>query len=63
MIAERFAVEHLRTAPEQKVWIAQTREGAGAGLGHFYVSILKALRAPGGEMWDQAEGVDFRRIS
>ncbi|AVA23687.1 MULTISPECIES: TniB family NTP-binding protein [unclassified Rhizobium] len=50
MIAERFAVEHLRSSPQQKVWIAQTREGAG--LGHFYASILQALRAPGGDMWD-----------
>lgn len=59
MIAERFAVEHLRTAPEQKVWIAQTREGAG--LGHFYGSILQALRAPGGDMRDvgrKAEQLD-----
>jgi SpoVK/Ycf46/Vps4 family AAA+-type ATPase len=50
MIAERFAVEHLRTAPKQGVWIVQTREGAG--LGHFYASILQALRAPGGDMRD-----------
>jgi hypothetical protein len=50
MIAERFAMEHLRTTPEQKVWIAQTREGAG--LGHFYASILQALRAPGADMRD-----------
>ncbi len=59
MIAERFAVEHLRTAPEQKVWIAQTREGAG--LGHFYGSILQALRTPGGDMRDvgrKAEQLD-----
>lgn len=27
MMAERFAVAHLRTS--QRVWIAQTREGAG----------------------------------
>ncbi|KPH04473.1 NTP-binding protein (plasmid) [Rhizobium acidisoli] len=59
MIAERFAVEHLRTSPEQKVWIAQTREGAG--LGHFYTSILQALRAPGSDIWDlrrKAEQLD-----
>lgn len=59
MIAERFAVEHLRTAPEQKVWIAQTREGAG--LGHFYASVLQAIRAPGGDMCDvgrKAEQLD-----
>ena len=34
MIAERFAVEHLRAADQQKVWVIQTREGAG--LSHFY---------------------------
>ena len=59
MIAERFAVEHLRASPEQRVWIAQTREGAG--LGHFYASILQALRAPGGDMRDvgrKAEQLD-----
>jgi SpoVK/Ycf46/Vps4 family AAA+-type ATPase len=59
MIAERFAVEHLRATPEQRVWIAQTREGAG--LGHFYASILQALRAPGGDMRDvgrKAEQLD-----
>ena len=59
MIAERFAVEHLRASPEQRVWIVQTREGAG--LGHFYASILQALRAPGGDMRDvgrKAEQLD-----
>ncbi|MBM7321931.1 TniB family NTP-binding protein [Agrobacterium sp. S2] len=60
MIAERFAVEHLKTSPEQqKVWMVQTREGAG--LGHFYASILQALRAPGGDIWDlrrKAEQLD-----
>ena len=44
MIAERFAVEHLRTAVSQRVWVVQTREGAG--LTHFYGRILQALRAP-----------------
>jgi hypothetical protein len=34
MIAERFAVEHLRTAERQRVWMVQTREGTG--LVHFY---------------------------
>jgi len=35
MIAERFAVDHLRTVSrqQQRVWIIQTREGAG--LTHF----------------------------
>jgi len=28
MIAERFAVEHLRRADRQRVWVIQTREGA-----------------------------------
>lgn len=46
MIAERFAVGHLRTAEQQRVWVVQTREGAG--LAHFYGSILQALRAPTG---------------
>lgn len=45
MIAERFAVEHLK-AEQQRVWVVQTREGAG--LAHFYGSILQALRAPVG---------------
>jgi hypothetical protein len=26
MIAERFAIDHLRTAPMQRVWVVQTRE-------------------------------------
>lgn len=50
MIAERFAVEHLRRSAEQRVWMIQTREGAG--LGHFYGSILQALRAPGEDLHD-----------
>lgn len=49
MIVERFAVDHLRRSKEQTVWIVQTREGAG--LGHFYASILHALNAPGGDVW------------
>lgn len=64
MIAERFAVEHLRTSPKQRVWIAQTREGAG--LGHFYASILQALRAPGADMWNlgrKAEQLDHLLFS
>jgi SpoVK/Ycf46/Vps4 family AAA+-type ATPase len=59
MIAERFAVEHLKTADQQKVWVVQTREGAG--LAHFYGSILHALRAPTGNSRDigrKAEQVD-----
>ncbi|MGO4562732.1 TniB family NTP-binding protein [Rhizobiales bacterium 3FA27D7] len=59
MIAERFAVEHLRTAVSQRVWVVQTREGAG--LTHFYGSILQALRAPIGRSRDvgrKAEQID-----
>lgn len=59
MIAERFAVEHLRTAESQRVWLVQTREGAG--LTHFYGSILQALRAPVGKSRDvgrKAEQID-----
>lgn len=59
MIAERFAIEHLRTSPTPRVWIVQTREGAG--LGHFYSSILQALRAPVGNVRDvgrRAEQLD-----
>ncbi|ACM29225.1 TniB family NTP-binding protein [Rhizobium rhizogenes] len=46
MLVERFAVDHLKMTPlpQRKVWIVQTREGAG--LVHFYGSILHALRAP-----------------
>lgn len=44
MIAERFAVEHVKNADQQRVWVVQTREGAG--LAHFYASILQSLRAP-----------------
>ena len=59
MIAERFAVGHLRTAEQQRVWVVQTREGAG--LTHFYGSILQALHAPTGSSRDvgrKAEQVD-----
>ncbi|MCV3211660.1 TniB family NTP-binding protein [Mesorhizobium sp. YC-39] len=59
MIAERFAVGHLRTAEQQRVWVVQPREGAG--LAHFYKSILQALRAPTGSSRNvgrKAEQVD-----
>ncbi|GLS34904.1 hypothetical protein GCM10010869_04920 [Mesorhizobium tianshanense] len=59
MIAERFAVGHLRAAEQQRVWVVQTREGAG--LAHFYGSILQALRAPTGNSRDvgrKAEQID-----
>lgn len=49
MIAERFAVEHLRQTDRQRVWVIQTREGAG--LSHFYASILSGLRAPQAAGW------------
>ena len=49
MIAKRFAVEHLRRADRQRVWVIQTREGAG--LAHFYASILSGLRAPQAAGW------------
>lgn len=49
MIAERFAVEHLRRVDRQRVWVIQTREGAG--LSHFYASILSGLRAPQAAGW------------
>ncbi len=61
MIAERFAVGHLRAAEQQRVWVVvQTREGAG--LAHFYGSILQALRAPTGNSRDigrKAEQIDY----
>ena len=48
MIAERFALTDLKaTRPEgeaQKVWVVQTREGAG--LLNFYDAILAAFQAP-----------------
>ncbi len=59
MIAERFAVGHLKAAEQQRVWVVQTREGAG--LVHFYGSILQALRAPMGSGRDvgrKAEQID-----
>jgi hypothetical protein len=59
MIADRFAVEHLRAAERQRVWAVQTREGAG--LAYFYGSILQAVRAPSGNSRDvgrKAEQID-----
>lgn len=59
MIAERFAVAHLNACESQRVWMVQTREGAG--LAHFYASILRALRAPMGNsrvVGRKAEQVD-----
>ena len=56
MIAERFAVAHLRAVEQQRVWVVQTREGAG--LAHFYGSILQALRAPTGSGRDVGRKVE-----
>jgi hypothetical protein len=59
MIAERFAVAHLKACEKQRVWVVQTREGAG--LAHFYASILSAFRAPTGNGRDvgrKAEQID-----
>ena len=48
MIAERFAITHFKEVQKlgkrQRVWVVQTREGAG--LVHFHAAILHALRAP-----------------
>jgi hypothetical protein len=49
MIVERFAIEHLRKSHPQRVWIIQTREGAG--MAHFYASVLAGLRAPQAAGW------------
>ncbi|RWE06158.1 MAG: NTP-binding protein [Mesorhizobium sp.] len=50
MVAERFAIEHLRMSSTQRVWIVQTHEGAE--LAHFYASVLQALKAPIGNVRD-----------
>ena len=44
MIVERFAMQDAAQSGQRRVWIVQTREGAG--LGHFYASILDGLGAP-----------------
>jgi len=48
MIAERFALTDLKAmraeGEAQKVWVVQTREGAG--LLNFYDAILTAFQAP-----------------
>jgi len=44
-----LASRALRVAEQQKVWVIQTREGAG--LSHFYASILSGLRAPQAAGW------------
>jgi SpoVK/Ycf46/Vps4 family AAA+-type ATPase len=44
MIAERFVLQHLGSAAQRKAWIVQTREGAG--LAHFYASVIAGLGAP-----------------
>jgi SpoVK/Ycf46/Vps4 family AAA+-type ATPase len=65
MIAERFAIAHLkevqRAGKPQRVWVVQTREGAG--LVHFYAAILHALRAPTGKTRDLvAKGEQIDRL-
>ncbi len=56
MIAERFALQHLKTARKQRVWVVQTHEGVG--LFHFYTSIIRALHAPstGGRSLNALDG-------
>lgn len=44
LIAERFVLQHMDSAPERRVWLAQTREGTG--LAHFYASLISGLGAP-----------------
>jgi SpoVK/Ycf46/Vps4 family AAA+-type ATPase len=44
MIAERFVLQHLDSAAQRRVWIVQTREGAG--LAHFYASVIAGFGAP-----------------
>ena len=44
LIAERFLLQHLKTASKQRVWVVQTREGAG--LVNFLSGIVKDMRAP-----------------
>jgi SpoVK/Ycf46/Vps4 family AAA+-type ATPase len=44
MIAERFVLQHLGSAPKRKAWILQTREGTG--LAHFYASVIAGFGAP-----------------
>jgi len=44
MIAERFALQQLRSGDRQRVWVIQTREGAG--MAHFLSGIIKDFRAP-----------------
>lgn len=63
MLIERFAIQHIRsneaTRAPQKVWIVQTREGAG--LAHFYGSIITAFRAPSAPIGIQAPASVARR--
>ncbi|KAB2912946.1 MAG: AAA family ATPase [Dechloromonas sp.] len=63
MLIERFAVQHLRAAEKsgdsQKVWIVQTREGAG--LSHLYGGIIAAFRAPSAPLGMMPAGSLARR--
>lgn len=60
MIAERFALDHLRRADRQRVWVIQTREGAG--LSHYCASILSGLRAPQAAGWRSLSRASDRSI-
>ena len=44
MIAERFVLQHIASSAQRKAWIVQTHEGAG--LAHFYASVIMGLGAP-----------------
>ncbi len=44
VIAERFLFHHLKAGGRQRVWIVQTREGAG--MTPFVSGIIKDMRAP-----------------
>lgn len=44
MIVERFVIQDLKKSPSQRAWVVQT--GEGAGLAHFYTSIIRAFKAP-----------------
>lgn len=49
-----FAVGHLKTAEQQRVWVVHTRQGRRSA--HFYESILQALCAPMGSSRDMPQG-------
>ena len=58
MIAERFAVTHLKTCKSQRVWVVQTRKGAGlARLRKHPGRVTRADKKPPG-CWPQGQPVD-----